>query len=279
MSTLREAAEQYLQMRRDLGYKMHPDGRLLRQFIAFLEERGAACVTTEAALAWATLPAEADPSWWAARLTVVRVFARHLAVLDEQSEIPPEDLLPRRAGRTTPPFLYSSEQIAALIGAAGTLACPLRAATFTAFVGLMAVTGLRTGEAMALERDEIDLTDCVLTVRDSKFGKSRLVPLHPTTTSHLRDYARRRDELCPRPHASAFFLSGAGTRLNHVNASTTFNKLLHIAGIQAAPGAAKPRLYDLRHTFAMNTLITRYSRGQDVAHLLPRLSTYLGPVL
>ncbi|TMR08159.1 integrase [Nonomuraea turkmeniaca] len=278
MNTLRQAAEEYLAMRRGLGYKLLQDGRLLGQFVSFAEEHGLNHVTVEAALTWAMLPTSADPSWWAKRLTVVRVFSRHLAALDERTEVPPEDLLPRGHERSAPPFLYSPEQIIALITAAGTLASPLRAATFTAFVGLMAVAGLRTGEAMALDRDEADLTNGVLTIRDTKFGKSRLVPLHHSTIDQLRNYALRRDELCPRPHTPAFFLSGAGTRLIHINASKTFNQLLTAAGIQAPPGAPKPRLYDLRHTFAVSTLITWYSQGRDVAHLLPSLSTYMGHI-
>jgi integrase len=277
MSAMREAAEEYLAMRRGLGYKLRPEGRLLRQFAGFLEERGLAHLTVKAALEWAILPRDADPSWWAARLTVVRVFARYLAVTDERTEVPPEDLLPRQERRTTP-YLYSPGQIAALIRAAGALASPLRASTFESFIGLMAVTGLRTGEAMGLDRDEVDLAEGVLIVRGTKFGKSRLVPLHPTATGQLRTYAQRRDELCPDPPTPAFFLSGAGTRLNHTNASKTFSRLLRAAGIQAPPGAPKPRLYDLRHSFAVATLVTWYSQDLDVAHLLPALSTYLGHI-
>lgn len=277
MSAMRKAAEEYLAMRRGLGYKLRPEGRLLRQFAGFLEERGLAHLTAGAALEWAILPRDADPSWWAARLTVVRVFARYLAVTDERTEIPPEDLLPRQERRTTP-YLYSPGQIAALMRAAGALASPLRASTFESFIGLMAVTGLRTGEAMGLDRDEVDLAEGILIVRGTKFGKSRLVPLHPTATGQLRTYAQRRDELCPDPSTPAFFLSGAGTRLNHTNASKTFSRLLRATGIQAPPGAPKPRLYDLRHSFAVATLVTWYSQDLDVAHLLPALSTYLGHI-
>jgi len=277
MSAMREAAEEYLAMRRGLGYKLRPEGRLLRQFAGFLEGRDLAHLTAGAALEWATLPRDADPSWWAARLTVVRVFARYLAVTDERTEVPPEDLLPRQERRTTP-YLYSPGQIAALMRAAGALASPLRASTFGSFIGLMAVTGLRTGEAMGLDRDQVDLAEGVLIIQGTKFGKSRLVPLHPTATGQLRTYAQRRDELCPDPPTPAFFLSGAGTRLNHTNASKTFSRLLRAAGIQAPPAAPKPRLYDLRHSFAVATLVTWYSQDLDVPHLLPALSTYLGHI-
>ncbi|GAA0993187.1 tyrosine-type recombinase/integrase [Acrocarpospora macrocephala] len=278
MSTMREAAEEYLAMRRGLGYKLRQEGRMLRQFVAFGEGHGLEHLTIEAALEWATSPSEADPSWWAKRLTVVRVFARHMATMDTRTEVPPADLLPRGHQRPTTPYLYSPEQITALVGEAGALTSPLRAATFTAFIGLMAVTGLRTGEAMGLDRDEVDLAEGVLLVQGTKFGKSRLVPLHPSTTDQLRSYARRRDELCSRPSTLAFFLSGAGTRLTHTNASKTFNRLLRATGICTLLGAAKPRLYDLRHSFAVATLVTWYSQDADVTHLLPALSTYMGHI-
>src|SRR5262249_2377651 len=150
-------------------------------------------------------------------------------------------------------------EISALIRAARHLAHPLRAATFESFIGLMATTGLRTGEAMGLDLADADLNDSVLRVRGTKFGKSRLVPLHPTTVEQLASYHHRREELCPRPSTEAFFLSAAGTRLNHTNASKTFARLLKAAGITPPPGVAKPRLYDLRHTFAVTTLVNWYA--------------------
>lgn len=278
MSGIREAVERYLTIRRNLGYKLKVEGRMLGQFADFLQERGDSHLTVEAALAWAMLPCGADPAWWAARLTVVREFARFLATFDERTQIPPTDLLPRSAGRTTTPYLYSQAEISALIRAARHLAHPLRAATFESFVGLMAATGIRTGEAMGLDRTEVDLDRGVLLVHGTKFGKSRLVPLHPTAVEQLAGYQRRREELCPRPATEAFFLSGAGTRLNHTNASKTFNRLLKAAGITTPPGAAKPRLYDLRHSFAVTTLVNWYAADADVAHRLPALSTYLGHV-
>lgn len=278
MNGIRDGAERYLTVRRSLGYKLKVEGRMLGQFVDFLEERGDSRLTVQAALEWAVLPDSADPAWWAARLTVVREFARFLTTFDELTEIPPPDLLPRRAGRTTPPYLYSQAEITALIHAARHLSHPLRAATFESFIGLMAATGIRTGEAMGLDRCDPDLDRGVLLVRGTKFGKSRLVPLHPTTVEQLADYQRRRDELCPHPSTEAFFLSGAGTRLNHTNASKTFTRLLKAAGLTAPAGAGKPRLYDLRHTFAVTTLVNWYAADADVAHRLPALSTYLGHV-
>jgi len=277
MTALREAADRYLDVRRGLGYKLKVEGRMLGQFVGFCDSRGLEHVTVTAALAWATAPADADVSWWAARLTVIRKFARFQAAFDERTEIPPTDLLPRTAGRSQP-YLYSPAEIAALLKAARGLTHPLRAATFEAFIGLMAATGIRTGEATSLDHDDVDLPRGTLVIRASKLGKSRLVPLHPTTVDHLVSYQRRRDQLCPRPATTAFFLSSAGTRLNSTSTGKAFRRVLTAAAITVPAGAAKPRLYDLRRTFAVTTLTNWYATDADVGHLLPALSTYLGHI-
>lgn len=277
MSTLRQAAAGYLALRRATGYKYYREGLLIGQFVDFLEEAGAEHVTVEAALEWAARPAGADPSWHAARLTAVRGLASYLAASDGRHQVPPARLLPRRVNRVTP-YLYSPEEIAAVVRAARELAHPLRAVVFEHFVALMAVTGMRTGEAMGLDRDDADLDAGVLVVRGAKFGKSRLLPLHPDVTARLRAYARQRDTLCPRPQVPAFFVSGTGTRLTHHNVSTTFTTLLATAGISAPPGVPKPRPYDLRHSFAVATVARWHAEGLDVDHHLPALSTYMGHV-
>jgi integrase/recombinase XerD len=275
--TLREAVDRYLALRRGLGYKLKIEGRMLGQFIAFCDARRIEHVTITAALAWATAPADADVSWWAARLTVIREFARFLAAFDDRTEIPPTDLLPRGGDRTQP-YLYSPAEITALLQAAGTLEHPLRAATFEAFIGLMAVTGIRTGEAMGLDCEDTDLARGILVIRGSKQGKSRLVPLHATAVEHLAAYQQRREQLCPRPATTAFFLSGTGTRLNSTTTSKAFTRILKATAITCEAGTARPRLYDLRHTFAVTTMTRWYAAGADVAHLLPALSTYLGHI-
>jgi integrase len=275
MSQIRQAVEHYLRVRRAVGYKLLVEGRMLAQFATFLEQRGHDHVTTNAALEWSTAPAGAAMQWWAARLTVVRGFARFQAGFDQRTEIPPTDLLRRTGQRRSAPYLYSEQEIAALLHAAQGMRSPMRAETFESFIGLMASTGMRTGEAMGLDRDHVDLEGGMLTVRGAKFGKSRLIPLHASVIEQLDRYRHQRDRLRPRPASPAFFLSDAGTRLNHTNASKAFNKLLTAAGIRAEP---KPRLYDLRHTFAVTTLAGWYEQNLDVAHLLPALSSYLGHV-
>ena len=277
MSGLARSVQDYLVMRRGVGYALRQEGRMLAGFVGYCEHRGITRVTTEAALGWATEPAHASPAWWAQRLAVVRGFAAHLKTLQEDTEVPPKGLLPSRATRTTP-YLFSPEQITAVMAAARALAHPLRAASFEALIGLMAVTGLRTGEAMALDRADVDLDAGMLTIWGSKLGKSRQVPLHQTTTAALATYAARRDELCPRPATRSFFLSGGGTRLNHTNTSTTFAGLLDDAGITTPPGRRRPRLYDLRHSFAVATLINWHADGANVQSRLPVLSTWMGHV-
>jgi integrase/recombinase XerD len=273
---LDRAVQDYLALRRSLGYQLRQESRLLASLSGYLQARGLDRVTVWAALGWATRPGAASPAWHAKRLAAIRGFAAYLATINPASEVVPRGLLPGRTSRTTP-YLYSPAQIQALMAAARQLACPLRAATFETFIGLMAATGLRTGEAMALDRADTDLGDGVLTIRCSKLGKSRLVPLHPTATAALASYAARRDQLCPHPGTAAFFVSGAGTRLNHTNASTTFAGLLAAAGI-AAEGRRRPRLYDLRHSFAVATLAGWHAQGADTQARLPVLSTYLGHV-
>jgi integrase len=277
VSTLRQAAAGYLALRRGTGYKYYREGLLIGQFVDFLEEAGAEHVTVETALQWAARPAGADPGWHAARLSAVRGLAAYLAASDSRHQVPPAGLLPRRSDRVTP-YLYSPQEIAVLVKAARSMAHPLRALVFEHFVALMAVTGMRTGEAMGLDRGDADLDAGVLIVRGAKFGKSRLLPLHPDAAARLRDYARQRDALCPRPAVPAFFVSGTGTRLTSHNVSTTFSALLATAGISAPPGVPKPRPYDLRHSFAVATVARWHAEGLDVAHHLPALSTYMGHV-
>jgi integrase len=277
VSTLRQRAEEYLTMRRSLGYKLETQGRLLLDFVDYLQHTGAGTVTVEAAVAWATQPAGAAPIWWTRRLSVVRCFARHLKTLDPACQVPPADLLPPPYQRITP-YLYSQAEIAALVHAAGLRAVPLQAATYQALISLLAVSGLRVGEAIGLDRPEVDLDAGLLSIVNGKFGKSRQVPLHPSTVEMLRRYATRRDRLCPAPTTRGFFLSTTGTRLHIGGVDAVFTQLLSLAGIHTPPGRRRPRIHDLRHSFAVATLLDWYRDGVDVHARLPMLSTFLGHV-
>ncbi len=275
MSALADALRDYLAMRRALGFELAAAGRYLPDLIAFVEGRGSGVLTVELALAWARRPADARPAWWARRLGLVRGFARHLHALDERHEVLPTDLLPVPRGRPTP-YLYSEADIDRLLAAACGLPLPLQAATHVTLIGLLAVSGMRVGEAIGLDRDDIDHAAGVLTIRGAKFGKSREVVLHPSTLVALDAYEATRRRLCPRPRASAFLVSTVGTRLLYSDVQHVFGRLVRTAGIVPLPGRSGPRLHDLRHSLAVRTLLEWYRAGLDVEARMHRLSTYLG---
>jgi integrase/recombinase XerD len=271
-TTLEQALHDYLSWRRALGFKLAENGRLLPDFVAYLQAAGASTVTTELAVAWATQPTGCTPVWWARRLAMVRGFGRHLTAIDPGTEVPPSGVLPHRCRRAAP-YLYSDADVAALLAAARALGSPLRAATYETVVGLLAVTGMRSGEVMRLDRDHLDWDEGVLTVWNSKFQKSRALPLHPTTMKALGSYARLRDELCPHPKAPAFFITTTGTRLGR-SFNDVFAGLVRSAGLDYV--GRQPRPHDLRHRFAVRTLIGWYRAGVNVDAHMPLLSTYLG---
>lgn len=276
MTTIREHAEEYLAMRRRLGFTLSSFGQKLLSFVGYLERHGATAVTAEAALAWATAtPHSTDEVHWSRRLMVVRIFARHLKVLDPATEIPPEDTLPHHYRRVTP-HLFTPAELAALLDAAGALQPALRARTWSTLLALLAVTGLRTSEACGLDRADVNLSEAILTVRDTKFGKSRQVPIHPSTCDALDQYAAHRDHAQSVPSTTSFLVSTRGTRLDAHNLSHTFTALLAAADIEVPDGARRPRLHDLRHSFATASLLGWYRDDVDVAARLPLLSTYLG---
>ncbi len=276
MTDLRQALDDYLAIRRALGFKLQRVGQLLPGFVTHMEQSGAATITTELALAWAKQPA-GGAAWWKIRLRAVRGFARHLQNVDPCTEVPPADLLPAPLSRATP-YLYSESDIGRLMTAARTFVSPLKAATYETLVGLLATTGLRVGEAIRLDRADLDWDNGVLTVCSSKFGKSREVPLHPSTLGALRAYQLRRDQLCPRPKAPSFFISTTGTRLDQPTVGSTFVVLARQAGLRPRSLRCRPRPHDLRHSFAVRTLLNWYRAGDNVESKLPLLSTYLGHV-
>lgn len=274
-TTLREQAKDYLRLRRALGFTLVETEKLLMQFISHLESIDAATITVDEAVAWARQPTTARPAWWRRRLMVVRLFARHLQALDPATEVPSAGLL--RYGRDrTPPHLYSQDDIDRLLQAAAeTFAQPLRVATYQVVIGLLVVTGMRVGELVRLDRDDVDLTAGIVTILDSKYGKPRQVLLHPTTISALHEYAQLRDLAVGSKGAPAFFVSTHG-RLLVNTLDYTFARLVRRAGVRPTPGVRSPRLHDFRHTFAVSTLLEWYRTGVDVQSRLPVLSTWLG---
>lgn len=279
MIPLQAALDEYLAVRRALGVGLRLAGRLLQRFVDFAERQGAAYITTELALEWATQPAAAQPAQWANRLGMVRRFAQYCSTLDPRTVVPPRDLLPYRVARPAP-YLYRDEEIARLIQVARELPSQtgLRPHTYATLFGLYAVTGMRTNEPLRLDRDEVDLANGVLTIRGTKFGKSRYVPIHPSTQRALQCYGAHRDHLCRNPHSPSFFLSERGTRLTEWSVRWTFVQLSCQIGLRCPSDSRGPRLLDLRHRLAITTLLRWYRRGVDVERHLPELSTYLGHV-
>ena len=273
MTPMRERAEEYLAMRRALGHRLDGQGRLLLDFAGQMDRAGQTRLTTRDALEWACSTSGGLVTR-RQRLSVIRCFARHLAALDPACEVPPPGLLKATARRPAP-YLYSPQEIAALITAAGTLSPPMRAATCQALISLLAATGLRISEALTLARGDVNLDAGVLQVT-GKYGKIRLVPLHTTMTSTLARYAACRDRYCPRPQAGTFFLATTGRALHPNIARATYWQILDLAGIHAPPGRPRPRLHDLRHSFAVTTYLRWYHAGADVNAMAAVLSDYLG---
>ncbi len=275
MSTLRQALADYLTMRRALGYKMDKAERLLGQFVTFAEERGEAHVRTETALAWATRPMGGAATWISRRLAEVRLFARHLRTLDEVSEVPPDDLLPARVHRATP-YLYTPQEIADLMRATTILRGPHVQATYRTLIGLLAATGMRIGEAIGLDRDDFDAGSGMLTIRQGKFDKARALPLHPSTVAALGHYLRRDDRPRDR-NTPTLLISSRGKRLRYGTVQPIFQKILRHCGIAPRSVACRPRIHDLRHSFAVSTIVDDY-RSDAPGSRLAILSTYLGHV-
>ena len=280
MKRLEQALKDYLDIRRSLGYRLQKAEGLLRNFVAFLQAEGAPYITRELALRWATQPAKAEPSTWAGRLGTVRRFAIWHSAIEPRSEIPPTGLLPYRYHRK-PPHIYSDEEIEKLLRRTQQLPSPkgLRAHTYTTLFGLLLVTGMRVNEALGLDRLDVDLKLGIVHIRRTKFGKSRYVPVHPSTVEALKKYAESRDHIFPAPTA-AFFLSERGRRITASIVHYTFATLSQRIGLRAgAKGRGHgPRLMDMRHRFAARTLIHWYRAGLDVERELPKLATYLGHV-
>jgi integrase len=267
--------EDYLRLRRALGFKLVFPGIVLPSLVSYLEAVGASTVTAELAIAWAGQPGGVAPITRAHRLGAARGFARYLKTIDPAAEIPPAGVWPSVTPRPQP-YIWAETDIRRLLAAARALRPPLRAATYEALFGLLAATGMRLGEAVTLDRADADLSGGIVTIRDGKFGRSRLVPLHPTVISALRGYAACRDRLCPVPAATRFFVSTAGTALRTSGVDHTFAQLTTALGLRTPDH--RPRVHDLRHSFAVRQLLQWHRAGDDVHARMPVLSAYLGHV-
>lgn len=281
MSTLRENVADYVLMRQTMGFKLEGLSKLLASFVGFCEARGVDRVRTDIALEWATsvMKVPVSDGLFARRMDAVRIFARHQHALDPATQIPPEGICSRRY-QAQEPNMFSQAQVVALLGATKTLSPRFRALTWRTLIGLLAATGMRPGEACRLSVNDVDLTDGVIQVLDTKFGKSRLVFIHPTTVEELRHYLQVRRTWVGTDAADCrnVFLNGRRRALKPETLSKTFTQVVAAAGITTVPGRRPPRLHDLRHTFAVTTLLDWYRDGDDVQARLPLLSTWLGHV-
>ena len=281
MNALRADVAGYLATRRAMGFKVEGLSKLLLSFVAFCEARGATRVRNDVALEWATaqIKVPVSDALVARRMDAVRIFARYQYALDPATEVPVETLC-RRRYRPKEPNVFSQNEILALLAAADTLSPRFTALTWHTLVGLLAATGMRPGEACHLTLSDIDLTNGVIQVLHTKFGKSRLVFIHPTTATIVARYLQARQEwvgTTARACPTVFVNSRCGP-LNPAALGVTFKRILAAAGLTAEPGRRPGRLHDLRHTFAVTTMIDWYRDGGDVQARLPLLSTWLGHV-
>lgn len=279
MSKLFKYLDSYLELRRAMGFKLRTIKTGLRDFIKFADANGLTTITTELALLWAMKPKDADPKWWAYRLRMVHKFARFVYSRDPATEIPPLDLLPYNQRRVSP-YIYTENQIGMLIEAARALPShnDFRGWTYAALFGLIWSTGLRLSEALGLDIQDVNLTDHLLRIRNSKFGKSRLVPLHPSTVEVLQNYNHRRRQTFSKVKSPSFFVTVFGMRPTTAVVQLTFRQLSCAVGIRDQSHKKGPRIHDIRHTFAVRTLIDIYKKGCDVDQGTHALSVYLGHV-
>jgi integrase/recombinase XerD len=277
MNALANHLNSYLQLRRQLGFKLINAELFLCNFVRFVQQQHASFITTKLALQWATQPENIRPRQRAVRLGIVRRFAQYVSTLDPRTEVPPPKLLQIRYRRPAP-YLYRDEEVLKLIESAGQIdeSNALKCATYTTLFGLLTVTGMRVGEAIALERADVDLGQSLLTLRQTKGNKSRLIPLHPSTGRALQRYAAIRDQQCPRPTSSHFFISENGTFLRYSTVNRWFLVVSRRIGLRKPGAPHGARLHDLRHRFAIQTMLKWYRTDADVEAHLPELATYLG---
>lgn len=270
--------DEYLAMRRGLGFDLKSPGFLLRDFAHYADRTGhLGPMTIDLAVEWALCSRSSDPAQASRRLAAVRQFARHRAVFDPATEIPPAGHL-GRLPRRKQPHIYSDAEIAALLRQASLLLPRhgLRPTTYVTFFSLLVSTGLRLSEACRLTPKDVDLEDGVLTVREGKFRKSRLVPLHSTAIEALAWYAARRNACCGSPRSGRFFRTDRAPELKSEAVKKTFSRLRDRLGWTAQGRARRPRIHDLRHTFAVRRLLRWYEDGADIDRKILALATYLG---
>ena len=277
MKTLPQGIQDYLALRRALGFQFNHVEALLKQFVSFLQEKGAPRMSPELMIEWAKQPVHTQSAHWAKRLGIVRDFAQYWKSVDPQVELPALGVLPYRYRRPTP-YIYQETEIKSLLQASSFLQPQdgLRKHTYFTLIGLIAVAGLRIREPIALNREDVDFSQGIITVRKSKFGKSRLVPLDASTMKQLRRYAQVRDRFHSELLNPAFFVSDRGTRVTKDSVRWAFIEMSKRSGLRKPSDRHGPRIHDLRHSFAVRTLLDWYRAGLNIDQHMPVLSTYFG---
>ena len=281
MKSLRQHLTEYVAARRALGARLEEPAQTLRQFVGFLARKQTRFITVPLTLEWSQQSKGVQRATWARKLSMVRQFARWMSVIEPRHQVPPRRLLDVRHRRGKP-HIFSDEEIGGLMIEAAKLKSSkgMKPLNLRTVIGLLAATGLRPGEATALETVDVDLQVAVLSVRESKFGKSRQVPIHPSTVAALKHYARQRDQIIRNPVGPRFFLSDSDTALNLRTVQKWFREISKACGLRKGTDGHRcgrgPRLQDLRHTFATKRLVEWYRTGCDVAVQMPKLATYLG---
>ncbi|WP_163339169.1 tyrosine-type recombinase/integrase [Desulfopila sp. IMCC35008] len=279
MKKLHDYLAGYLELRSALGYKLRTHRSSLKNFVQFASEKEATTITTQLALEWEMTPDDANPKWWAYKLRMVHHFALYVQVRDPATEVPPLSLLPYSQKRPTP-YIYTDNEISRLIAATKALPCRkgLRGSTYSTLFGLIWVTGLRISEALFLNKEDVNHDNQLLTIRNAKFGKSRLIPIRVSTANALAHYAHCRDQIFPDNRSPSFFLSTIGTRPTTAVAQLTFKQICSEIGIRDTNHGKRPRIHDMRHSFAVKSLVDIYKRGNDVEQEVYSLSVYMGHV-
>ncbi|QTG17285.1 tyrosine-type recombinase/integrase (plasmid) [Agrobacterium tumefaciens] len=280
MNTLSQELDRYLAVRRGLGFDLRTDERILRRFIEHAEKVGADYVGAEVFIGWRESFGDANQQTWSGRLGIVRIFAQWLHGIDTRHQVPSRDLILSRQRRSRP-YIYTPEEIHAIVEAAAGLPSTngLRSLTYPVLFGLIAVTGLRISEAISLDDSDIDLENGVLTLRKGKLGKARLIPVSRCTALQLAAYAKERDRLLER-RSQPFFVADHGERVGDCGARYTFATVCQTLGLREKQRFHKhgrgPRIHDLRHTFAVRTMLNWYQSGIDPTREMIKLTTYLG---
>lgn len=283
MTAIRDSLARYVAVRRALGASFYEPSLALGHFVDLLEHEGAEFITTDLALRWATTPVSVERATWGRRLSAVRGFAKWMNTVDSRNQIPPAGLLSARRRRNAP-HIYTEQEINLLMIHAAQLRSRtgMRALTYSTLIGLLVATGLRPGEALRLNRCDVDLVSGILSIRESKFGKSRFVPVEESTRAALERYAQSRDRLCPRRLSEAFLVGERGMRLKAGTVRSMFVRMSRAVGLRPVAEHGRdgygPRLQDFRHSFATGRMVEWYRAGLDVSRELPKLAAYLGHV-